>query len=38
MKALTQDRYGTADVVTFRDIERPSPLRGRCWSASSLPA
>ena len=23
MKALTQDRYGTADVLKFRDIERP---------------
>ena len=25
MKALTQDRYGTADVLKFRDLERPSP-------------
>lgn len=25
MKALTQDKYGSADVLTFRDIERPSP-------------
>jgi NADPH:quinone reductase-like Zn-dependent oxidoreductase len=24
MRALTQDRYGTADVLTVRDIERPS--------------
>src|SRR3954452_4147361 len=23
MKALTQDRYGTADVLKFRDIEHP---------------
>jgi len=29
MKALTQDRYGTADVVKFRDIERPSPGEGQ---------
>jgi NADPH:quinone reductase-like Zn-dependent oxidoreductase len=28
MKALTQDRYGTADVLEFRDIERPSPGEG----------
>lgn len=27
MKALTQDRYGTADVLEFRDIERPSPRK-----------
>jgi NADPH:quinone reductase-like Zn-dependent oxidoreductase len=25
MKALTQDRYGTADVLRFRDLERPIP-------------
>jgi NADPH:quinone reductase-like Zn-dependent oxidoreductase len=25
MKALVQDRYGTADVLNFRDVERPSP-------------
>ena len=25
MKALIQDRYGTADVLNFRDIERPTP-------------
>jgi NADPH:quinone reductase-like Zn-dependent oxidoreductase len=25
MKALTQDRYGTADVLEFRDVERPTP-------------
>jgi len=29
MKALTQDRYGTADVLTFREIERPSPRAGQ---------
>jgi len=29
MKALTQDRYGTADVLRFRDIERPSPGEGQ---------
>lgn len=29
MKALTQDRYGTADVLKFRDIERPSPGEGQ---------
>src|SRR4029079_7756212 len=28
MKALTQDRTGTADVLTFREIERPSPRAG----------
>ena len=27
MKALTQDRYGTADVLEFRDIERPTPAQ-----------
>ena len=25
MKALAQDRYGTADVLELRDIERPTP-------------
>ncbi len=25
MKALTQDRYGTADALELRDMERPSP-------------
>ncbi|WP_151083254.1 NAD(P)-dependent alcohol dehydrogenase [Nocardioides cynanchi] len=25
MKALTQDRYGTSDVLEVRDIERPEP-------------
>jgi len=25
MKALTQDRYGTADVLQLRDVERPTP-------------
>ena len=29
MKALTQDRYGTADVLELRDIERPKPLEGQ---------
>ena len=29
MKALTQDTYGSADVLTFRDIERPSPGEGQ---------
>jgi NADPH:quinone reductase-like Zn-dependent oxidoreductase len=29
VKALTQDRYGTADVLTLRDIERPSPRAGQ---------
>ena len=29
MKALTQDRYGTADVLEYRDIERPSPREGQ---------
>jgi len=28
MKALTQDRYGTADVLEIRDIERPTPHEG----------
>src|SRR5947209_10197034 len=28
MKALTQGRYG-ADVLVFRDIERPAPLEGQ---------
>lgn len=28
MKALTQDRYGTADVVKVRNIERPTPREG----------
>ena len=29
MKALTQDRYGTADVLEFRDIEPPTPREGQ---------
>jgi NADPH:quinone reductase-like Zn-dependent oxidoreductase len=29
MKALTQDRYGTADVLKLREIERPSPGEGQ---------
>ena len=29
MKALTQDRYGTADVLKFRDVERPTPSVGQ---------
>ena len=29
MKALTQDRYGTADVLRFRDIDRPTPGNGQ---------
>ena len=28
MKALTQDRYGSADAIEFRDIERPTPREG----------
>lgn len=28
MKALTQNRYGTADVLEFRDIEQPRPAEG----------
>ncbi|HEX5511205.1 MAG TPA: NAD(P)-dependent alcohol dehydrogenase [Actinomycetales bacterium] len=28
MKALVQDRYGTADVLEFRDIQTPSPREG----------
>jgi NADPH:quinone reductase-like Zn-dependent oxidoreductase len=29
MKALTQGRYGTADVLELRDIERPKPREGQ---------
>jgi NADPH:quinone reductase-like Zn-dependent oxidoreductase len=29
MKVLTQDRYGTADVLELRDVERPSPGAGQ---------
>lgn len=29
MKALTQDRYGGADAVELRDIERPAPDEGQ---------
>lgn len=29
MKALTQDRYGSADVLEFRDVERPVPRAGQ---------
>jgi NADPH:quinone reductase-like Zn-dependent oxidoreductase len=29
MKAAQQDRYGTPDVVTVRDIERPTPSDGQ---------
>lgn len=29
MKALTQDRYGSADVLRLRNIERPSPGDGQ---------
>jgi NADPH:quinone reductase-like Zn-dependent oxidoreductase len=28
MKAITQDRYGDADVLTLRDIDRPTPGEG----------
>ena len=28
MKAITQDRYGDADVLPLRDIERPTPGEG----------
>ena len=29
MKALVQDRYGTAAVLEFRDVERPEPREGQ---------
>jgi NADPH:quinone reductase-like Zn-dependent oxidoreductase len=29
MKALTQDRYGSADVLELRDLERPDPGEGQ---------
>src|SRR3954449_13076150 len=29
MKALTQNRYGTENVLEFRDIEQPSPREGQ---------
>src|SRR3954467_2665028 len=29
MKALTQDRYGTAEVLTLRDVDRPSAGEGQ---------
>lgn len=29
MKALTQDKYGSADVLRFRDIEGPTPGKGQ---------
>jgi NADPH:quinone reductase-like Zn-dependent oxidoreductase len=29
MKAVTQDRYGSADAVELRDIERPAPDEGQ---------
>ena len=29
MKALTQDRYGTAQVLELRDVERPVPEQGQ---------
>ena len=29
MKALVQDRYGTADVLKFRDLDRPSAGEGQ---------
>jgi NADPH:quinone reductase-like Zn-dependent oxidoreductase len=29
MKALTQDRYGAAEVVELRDIDRPDPREGQ---------
>ena len=28
MKAIVQDVYGSADVLQFRDIDRPSPGDG----------
>jgi len=28
MKALIRDRYGTADVLEVREIERPAPRQG----------
>ena len=35
MKALTQDRYGSADVLKLRDIQRPLQGTGKSWYASS---
>lgn len=29
MRALTQDRYGSAEVLRLRDVERPSPEKGQ---------
>ncbi len=29
MKAIVQDRYGTADVLRFEDVETPVAGRGR---------
>jgi NADPH:quinone reductase-like Zn-dependent oxidoreductase len=29
MKALTQDTYGSAEVLRFREIDRPSPGEGQ---------
>ena len=29
MKAIVHDRYGDADVLEFRDIERPEPVEGQ---------
>ena len=38
MKAIVQDRYGSADVLEFRDIEDPVLGAKTCWSASRRPA
>ena len=38
MKAIVQDRYGSADVLELRDIEDPVVGRTTCSSGSTRPA
>ena len=38
MKAITQDRYGSADVLEFTDIEEPVMARTTSSFACTRPA
>ena len=38
MKAIVQDRYGSADVLEFQDIEDPVVGATTCSSACTRPA
>ena len=34
MQAIVQDRYGAAEVLESRDIDRPRSATGKSWSVS----